>query len=70
MAIGKVGSFGTDAPLREDYIGNALSEVENQGFRYKAEKRLEDEKKKADEDAKLRELSEWNKSVKSNSYKI
>lgn len=64
MAIGKVGSFGTDAPLREDYIGNALSEVENQGFRYKAEKRLEDEKKKAEEDAKLRELSEWNKSVK------
>ena len=64
MAIGKVGSFATDTPLQRNYVGEALSEVEDNSFRYRAEKRLEDEKKKADEDAKLRELSEWNKSVK------
>ena len=64
MAIGKIGNFLTDAPLQKNYIGEALSEVEDNSFRYRAEKRLEDEKKKAEEDAKLRELSEWNKSVK------
>lgn len=59
MAIGKVGSFGTDAPLREDYIGNALSEVENQGFRYRQEQRLAQKAKKEEEDAKLKDIADW-----------
>jgi len=50
MAIGKIGSFATtEAP--QDYISGALQNVENQGFRYRAERRLaEDEKKKEEEE--------------------
>ena len=49
-AIGKIGSFATtQAP--QDYISGALQNVENQGFRYRAERRLaEEEKKKAEEE--------------------
>ena len=50
MPIGKIGSFATtEAP--QDYISGALQNVENQGFRYRAERRLaEEEKKKAEEE--------------------
>ena len=49
-AIGKIGSFATtQAP--QDYISGALQNVENQSFRYRAERRLaEEEKKKAKEE--------------------
>ena len=49
-AIGRVGSFATtEAP--QDYISGALQNVENQSFRYRAERRLaEEEKKKAKEE--------------------
>ena len=63
-AIGQVGSFATDKPLENNYVGSALNEVENQGFKYRAEQRLAEEKKKEDDDAKLQKLNEWNKSVK------
>lgn len=50
MAIGKIGSYATtEAP--QDYISGALQNVENQSFRYRAERRLaEEEKKKAEEE--------------------
>lgn len=49
-AIGRVGSFATtEAP--QDYISGALQNVENQSFRYRAERRLaEEEKAKAKEE--------------------
>lgn len=49
-AIGRIGSFATtEAP--QDYISGALQNVENQSFRYRAERRLaEEEKKKAKEE--------------------
>lgn len=49
-AIGKIGSFATtQAP--QDYISGALQNVENQSFRYRAERRLaEEEEKKAKEE--------------------
>ena len=51
MAIGRTGSYGFDKPLEENYIGQALSETENQGFKYRQEQRLAEEKKKAKEEA-------------------
>lgn len=46
MAIGKVGSYGTDAPLQNNYIGEALTQVDQMAFRNRQEKRLEEDKKK------------------------
>ena len=48
--IGQKYSYATDSPIQRNYIGEALSEVEDNSFRYRQEKRLADEKKKADED--------------------
>jgi DNA-binding transcriptional regulator YhcF (GntR family) len=51
MAIGRVGSFATDTPLNKNYVGEALSETENQGFRYRKERRdIAEAKKKEEED--------------------
>lgn len=51
MAIGRVGSFATDSPLANNYIGQALTDTENQGFRYRQERRnIADAKKKEEED--------------------
>lgn len=59
MAIGRTGSFATDTPLQKDYIGNALSEVENQGFRYRQEQKLAQKAKKEEEEAKLKDVADW-----------
>lgn len=56
MAIGRVGSFATDSPLANNYVGQALSEVENQSFRYRKERRDIAEAKKAEEEAKQTEI--------------
>jgi hypothetical protein len=57
MAIGKIGSFATtEAP--KDYIGDALQNVENQGFRYRAERRLAEEKKDAAKVEEEKQLAE------------
>lgn len=50
LGIGKTGSYATtEAP--QDYISGALQNVENQSFRYRAERRLaEEEKQKAEEE--------------------
>ena len=47
--IGKVGSFATDTPLQSNYIGQALTDTENQGFRYRKERRDIAEAKKLKE---------------------
>lgn len=52
MAIGRIGSFATDSPLATNYVGNALTETENQGFRYRAERRAIAEAKKKEEEDK------------------
>lgn len=52
MAIGRAGSFATDAPLNNNYIGNAITMTENQGFRYREERRKIADAKKAEEEAK------------------
>ncbi len=56
MPIGRAGSFGTDIPLQRDYIGNALSETEGNAFKYRAERRLIADAKKAEEEAKNKEV--------------
>jgi hypothetical protein len=49
--IGKVGSYGTIAPIQGNPLGDALKDIEDNAFKYRAEKRLEDEaKKKAEEE--------------------
>lgn len=49
--IGRVGSFATDTPLAQNFVGQALTDTENQGFRYRKERRdIADAKKKEEED--------------------
>lgn len=59
MAIGSRNSYATDAPLQKNYIGEALSEVEGEGFRYRAEQRMAQKAKKEEEDAKLKDIADW-----------
>lgn len=59
MAIGRVGSFATDSPLANNYIGQALTDTENQGFRYRQERRnIADAKKKKKKISKLKYLQD------------
>jgi hypothetical protein len=46
MAIGKVGSFATVAPIQGNPIGEAMAQVEDNAFKYRAEQRLEEERKR------------------------
>lgn len=56
-AIGKIGSFATtEAP--QDYISGALQNVENQSFRYRAERRLAEEEKDAAKVEEEKQLAE------------
>lgn len=57
MAIGRVGSFATDSPLAQNYVGQALTDTENQGFRYRKERRDIAEAKKKEEEDKQTEIS-------------
>lgn len=51
MAIGRIGSFATDVPLQKNYVGEALTETENNSFRYRQERRnIAEAKKKEEED--------------------
>jgi len=60
MAIGRVGSFAVDAPLAQNYIGQALTDTENQGFRYRKERRdIADAKKKEEEDKNKEIVAEF-----------
>lgn len=40
MAIGKAGAYATINPPQQNYIGQAMSNVEDLGFKYKEEERL------------------------------
>jgi len=52
MAIGRVGSFATDAPIQNNYVSDALAQTESNAFRYRQERRqIADAKKKEEEDA-------------------
>lgn len=56
MAIGKISAFATDTPLQQNYVGNALTDTENQGFKYRAERRLIADAKKKEEEDKNKEV--------------
>ena len=71
MAIGRVGSFATDTPLQTNYVGNALTDTENQGFKYRAERKLiADAKKKEEEDKQKIIADDFDKRVKYASLEI
>jgi len=58
MAIGKAGAYATINPPQQNYIGQAMSNVEDLGFKYREEERLkaaqqEKNKVKDDFDAKI-----------------
>ena len=50
MAIGKVGSYATVAPT-QNYLGQALSNIEDNAFKYRQEKRIQ-EQQEADKQEK------------------
>jgi len=62
--LGNVGTYGTVNPLAKNEVGDAIDTNEAMGFKYREEQRLAEAKKKAEDDAKLQQLNEWNKSVK------
>jgi len=51
MAIGRTGAFATVQPIK-DSIGDAMTATEDAGFKYRAEKRIEDEAKAKKEEEK------------------
>jgi hypothetical protein len=63
MAIGRKGFYATDAPL-QDYVGNAIQQNVDNSFKFRAEQRLQEEQKKAKDDANLEELAKYNTTFK------
>lgn len=57
-AIGRLGSYLTDAPVRKDYIGDAMQLVEDNSFRYREERRKIADAKKAEEEAKNKAITD------------
>lgn len=49
MAIGRAGSYASVAPI-QNYLGQALANIEDNAFKYRQEKRLADETAKAEEE--------------------
>ena len=64
--IGVRGSYGTDAPLEKNYIGEAMANVEENAFKYKAQRDLAEAKKAKEDEEKLKELEEYNNKFKVN----
>jgi hypothetical protein len=62
--IGKRGSYGTIAPIQGNPLGDAMQDIEDNAFKYRAEKRLEDEAKKKAEEEKNKEIEASIKAVK------
>jgi hypothetical protein len=58
MAIGKVGSYATDKPVN-DTIGDAMKYTEQMAFKYREEDAKAKALKKAEEDVKLKDYSDW-----------
>jgi len=63
MPIGVKGSYGTDTPIRENLIGQAMQTVEDNAFRGRQERRVAEElkakKAKEDEDAIVEHLKNY-----------
>jgi chorismate mutase len=70
MAIGRTGSFATIAPIQGNPIGNAVAQVEDNAFKYRAEQRLAEEKKKLAEDKANAELEADLGKIKSDTTKF
>lgn len=70
MAIGNVNTYLTDAPLQKNYIGEAMDNVEQNGFRYRQEQRLADEKKKLAKEKQDAELETDLGKIKSDTTKF
>lgn len=62
-AIGKVGSYATVDPS-PDYLGNALNNVEDNAFRYREEAQKNADKKKLEDEEKVKELELVNQKFK------
>lgn len=65
MAIGQRNSYGTDAPISPNYLGDALAQVDNMEFRNRQEKLAKDKAKKDEEEAKLKEYALYDSKLKS-----
>ena len=70
MAIGKVGSFATVAPIQGNPIGDAMAQVEDNAFRYRAEQRLEEERKRLAKEKADAELETDLGKIKSDTVKF
>lgn len=58
MAIGRYNAYLTDAPVRKDYIGDAMTRAEDAGFLYREERRKIADAKKAEEEAKNKAITD------------
>lgn len=58
--IGKTGSYATTTDIQDPLLG-VLQNVEEQGFKYRAEQKIKDDAKAKKEDDNLKELEEYNK---------
>jgi hypothetical protein len=57
MAIGRYNAYLTDAPVRKDYISDAMQLAESNSFLYREERRKIADAKKAEEDAKQTKIA-------------
>ena len=62
--IGQKGSYGTISPIQGNPLGDAMQDIEDNAFKYRAEKRLEDEAKKKAEEDKNKEIEASVKAIK------
>lgn len=58
MAIGRYNAYLTDAPVRKDYISDAMQLAESNSFLYREERRKIADAKKAEEDAKNKAIAD------------
>ena len=49
MALGRTGSFVTDAPIQRNDVGAAMQQVEDSGFKHRAEEFVRFKAKKDEE---------------------
>ena len=59
MAIGQKYSYATIAPIQGNPLGDAMQDIEDNAFKYRAEKRLEDEAKKKAQEEKIAEVQAY-----------
>jgi len=69
-AIGKTGSFITDTALDKNHVGASMSEVQSDGFKFRAEDYLKQKAKADDKDAKAKKVNDGLEKVKGVSTKF